>query len=180
MDFHQESVANKSHKKIQHQVLPSSGKARETLRQKGQFWTPEWVAEAMTYYVLLDKNPVLFDPAVGEGIFYKTAKQLGQELGFTPKLFGYEIDSDVLKQTLNNGLSLEDLANVEIADFVFNPPKQKMSAIVANPPYIRHHRLNQDKKLLLKQFCKDFIGYSLDGRAGFHIYFFLRALQSLA
>ncbi len=97
MDFHQESVANKSHKKIQHQVLRSSEKSRETLRQKGQFWTPEWVAEAMTYYVLLDKSPVLFEPAVGEGIFYKTAKQLGKELDFTPKLFGYEIDSDVLK-----------------------------------------------------------------------------------
>ena len=180
MDFHQASVAEKPHKKIPHQILPSSGAARENLRQKGQFWTPEWVAEAMTYYVLLDKSPILFDPAVGEGIFYKTAKHLSQELGYTPKLFGYEIDSDVLKQAFKNGLSSEDLANVEINDFVLNPPKQKMSAIVANPPYIRHHRLDQDKKLLLKKFCQDLIGYPLDGRAGFHIYFFLRALQSLA
>ena len=180
MDFHQKSVTEKSHKKIRHQFLPSSGEARETLRQKGQFWTPEWIAEAMTYYVLLDKSSILFDPAVGEGIFYKTAKQLSRELGYTPKLFGYEIDSDVLKQALKNGLSSTDLVDVKVADFVLNPPKQKMSAIVANPPYIRHHRLNQEKKILLKQFCKDFIGYSLDGRAGFHIYFFLCALQSLA
>lgn len=179
MDFHQESVAEKPRAKIHHQLLPNSGAARETLRKKGQFWTPEWVAEAMTYYVLQDKSPILFDPAVGEGIFYKSAKQLNSELGYTPALFGYEIDSDVLKQAIKNGLSAEDLVNVKISDFVFNPPKQKMSAIVANPPYIRHHRLSQDKKLLLKQFCKDLIGYSLDGRAGFHIYFFLRALESL-
>lgn len=180
MDFNQKSVTEKSQEKIVHQVLPSSGTARENLRQKGQFWTPEWIAEAMTYYVLLDKSSILFDPAAGEGIFYKTAKQLSLELGYTPKLLGYEIDSKVLKKSLENGLSSEDLAKVEIADFVLNPPKQKMSAIVANPPYIRHHRLTQEKKLLLKQFCKDLIGYPLDGRAGFHIYFFLRALESLA
>lgn len=180
MAFSEKLAPINSQKKIRHQVLPSSGFARETLRQKGQFWTPEWVAEAMTHYVLLDKSPVLFDPAVGEGIFYKTAKKLNSELGYTPKLFGYEIDSDVLKRAIGNGLSSEDLANVQISDFVLNPPKQKMSAIVANPPYIRHHRLDQEKKLLLKQFCKDLIGYSVDGRAGFHIYFFLRALESLA
>jgi adenine-specific DNA-methyltransferase len=180
MGFHQATVAEKSHEKILHQVLPSSGSARENLREKGQFWTPEWVAEAMTHYVLLDKSPVLFDPSVGEGIFYKTAKKLSSELGYTPKLFGYELDCEVLKQSLKNGLSAEDLVNVKTTDFVLNPPQQKMSAIVANPPYIRHHRLDQDKKLLLKQFCKDLIGYSVDGRAGFHIYFFLRALESLA
>ena len=125
MDFHQESVAKKS-PKIYHQSLPSSGAAREILRQSGQFWTPDWVAEAMTYYVLLDKSPILFDPAVGEGIFYKTAKLLKNELGYTPKLSGYEIDSDVLKQAVKNGLSAEDLANVKTDDFVFNPPKRKM------------------------------------------------------
>lgn len=180
MDFHQKSVAENSYEKILHQVLPRSGEARENLRQKGQFWTPEWVAEAMTYYVLLDKSPILFDPSVGEGIFYKTAKQLNSELGYTPKLYGCEIDSEVLQQAVKNGLSAKELENVEIADFVLNPPQQKMSAIVANPPYIRHHRLDPDKKLLLKQFSKDLTGHSIDGRAGFHIYFFLRALQSLA
>ncbi len=177
MEFAKESVTNS--KKVLHQSLPSSGAARETLRKKGQFWTPEWVAEAMTYYVLLDKSEILFDPAVGEGVFYKTAKQLNNELGYTPKLVGNEIDSKVLTQAVENGLSSKDLENVKIADFVFNPPKQKMSAIVANPPYLRHHRITQDKKLLLKQFSQDLIGHSIDGRAGFHVYFFLRALQSL-
>ena len=179
MDFYQESVAA-SPKKIQHQVLPSSGLARETLRQKGQFWTPEWVAEAMVRYVLLDKSPILFDPAIGEGIFHLTAKKLSYEIGYTPKLIGYELDREILEQASKNGLSPNDLADIKISDFVFDPPKQKLSAIVANPPYIRHHRLSKDKKVLLKEFCQNFINYHLDGRAGFHVYFFLRALESLA
>ena len=173
MDFHQASIAEKSHEKILHQTLPSSGAARENLRAKGQFWTPEWVAEAMTYYVLLDKSPILFDPSVGEGIFYKTAKKLSDELGYTPKLLGYEVDCDVLKQARKNGLSAEDSANVKIADFVLNPPQQKMSAIVANPPYIRHHRLDEGTKNSLKNMAARITGFSLDGRAGYHIYFLI-------
>lgn len=180
MAFSENLTPNDIPKKIRHQALPSAGFARETLRQKGQFWTPEWVAEAMTHYVLLEKSPLLFDPSIGEGIFYKTAKKLSAELGYTPKLSGYEIDSEILSQAVKNNLSSEDLANVQTADFVLNPPGQKFSAIVANPPYIRHHRLEQKKKAFLKEFCKNLIGYSLDGRAGFHIYFFLRALESLA
>jgi adenine-specific DNA-methyltransferase len=180
MAFSEKLAPINSSKKIRHQILPASGFARETLRTKGQFWTPEWVAEAMTNYVLLDKSPILFDPAVGEGVFYQTAKKLNLELGYIPKLFGYEIDSEVLRQSLKNGLSLQDLANVQISDFVLDSPNQKFSAIVSNPPYIRHHRLSLEKKLLLKQFCTNLIGYSVDGRAGFHVYFFLRALELLA
>lgn len=169
-----------SQKVKHHQKLPHSGIERENLRQKGQFWTPKWVAEAMAYYVLLDKSKEMFDPAVGEGAFYKAAKQISKELGYMPTLLGREIDSEVLKEALNNGLSSEDLENVKLADFVFNPPKIPLSAIVANPPYIRHHRLTLKEKSLLKEFCKGLIGQSIDGRAGFHIYFFLRALQLLA
>lgn len=180
MAFSEKLAPINSPKKIRHQILPASGFARETIRDKGQFWTPEWVAEAMTSYVLLDQCPILFDPAVGEGVFYQTAKKLNSELGYTPKLFGYEVDSEVLKQAIKNGLSSQDLANVQISDFVLNPPKQKFSAIVSNPPYIRHHRLSQEKKIFLKQFSKNLVGFSVDGRAGFHVYFFLRALESLA
>lgn len=175
-----EKLTSKTAKKIRHQILPSSGIARETLRNKGQFWTPEWVAEAMIGYVLLDKSPILFDPAVGEGVFYQTAKKLNSELGYTPKLFGHEIDSDVLMQATKNGLSLHDLVNITVSDFVLDPPQQKFSAIVSNPPYIRHHRLSQEKKAILKKFSQNLVGFSIDGRAGFHVYFFLRALELLA
>ena len=32
--------------------LLNNREKREILRQKGQFWTPDWVAEAMVAYVL--------------------------------------------------------------------------------------------------------------------------------
>lgn len=162
-----------------HQRLPNAGPEREALREKGQFWTPDWIAEAMVGYVALDGSPHIFDPAVGAGAFFRAAKIIEQETGRKLQLLGTEIDPSALEQARQNGLSREDFINVQITDFVLCPPKRSFKAIVANPPYIRHHRLSSDVKKKLKAFGASLIGTALDGRAGLHIYFLLRALQLL-
>jgi len=158
---------------------PLSWKAREILREKGQFWTPDWIAELMVEYVLADEGGVLFDPAVGTGAFFRAAKVISKEKGLTISFAGMEVDALVLSQSLEQGLSKEDIASVEISDFVLDPPQKKFSAIVGNPPYIRHHRINSGVKSQLRQFSFQVIGNSIDGRAGLHVYFFIRALTLL-
>jgi hypothetical protein len=95
------------------------------------------------------------------------------------QLLGTEIDQSVLEEARALGLSKE-LVGVELRDFVLDPPKGPFQAIVANPPYIRHHRLSADTKHRLQSFGVHLIGKRLDGRAGLHIYFLLRALELLA
>lgn len=68
---------------------------------------------------------------------------------------------------------------VELRDFIKNPPKRKFRAIVANPPYLRHHRINEETKQFLKYLCAKITGFVIDGRAGYHIYFLLQALTLL-
>jgi len=165
--------------KINAYKIPASGEARELLRQKGQFWTPDWVAEAMSEYVLADKGGMLFDPAVGAGAFFRAAKTVAKEKGLYVTLAGMDIDPAALKQALEYGLTRDDLASVTIGDFVFQPPQAKLSAIVANPPYIRHHRISATDKQKLKSLSLHTIGTILDGRAGLHIYFLIRALSLL-
>ena len=46
---------------------------REALRVKGQFWTPDRVADAMAAYVLGNGADHLFDPAVGAGALFQAA-----------------------------------------------------------------------------------------------------------
>lgn len=162
--------------RAQTQKLPAAGPAREALREKGQFWTPAWVAEAMVGYCLLDGSDHLFDPSVGAGAFFRASKKLSHKT----HLVGYEIDRQALQQARDNGLSDFDLAGVHLKDFVLQPPNQKYRAIVANPPYLRHHRIAAETKEKFKQLGKALIGETLDGRAGAHIYFLLRALQLLA
>lgn len=154
--------------------IPSGGPEREVLRQRGQFWTPAWVAEAMVVYVLRDGIKELFDPAVGEGAFFRAAKRFG-----CVHLSGTEVDPKVLEQARASGLTDVDLAHVEIADFVLRPPRRLFRAIAANPPYIRHHRLPTSIKAQLRALARSLVGTELDGRAGLHVYFLLRALQLL-
>ncbi len=159
--------------------IPAAGEARERLRQRGQFWTPDWIAEAMVDYALADDGGALFDPAVGAGAFLRAAKTIARERGFAITLAGMDIDPSVLEQAIQTGLDVSDLAGVKISDFVFDPPQTKLPAIVANPPYIRHHRLSASVKQDLKRFSERTLGKALDGRAGLHIYFLLRALTLL-
>ena len=161
------------------QRLPSGGLEREQLRQKGQFWTPDWVARAMVAYVAPGSDHI-FDPAVGAGAFFHAAKSYARRMGVELALLGTEVDPRALQQAEQTGLTAQDLAGVEIADFAlaerFSRP---FKAIVGNPPYIRHHRLAAPTKAYLKAFSAEVLGAPLDGRAGLHVYFLLRALTLL-
>lgn len=162
-----------------HQKLPRAGAEREALRGKGQFWTPDWVAEAMVAYAASGRSGRIFDPAVGAGVFFRAAKTVSREVGTSLALSGTEIDPQALAQARENGLLDEDLSQVAITDFVLSPPQIALGAVVCNPPYIRHHRLSKEVKDRLRRLCVDITGMTLDGRAGYHVYFLLRALQLL-
>ncbi len=157
--------------------LPRTGAKREALRVNGQFWTPDWVADAMAAYALADGAETLFDPGVGAGALLRAGRRLR---GPALQLRGREIDPAALVAASDSDLSAEDLAGVELRDFVLQPPKEAFPAIVANPPYVRHHRLSEIAKLTLHSFARNLIGQPIDGRAGLHVFFLLHCLKALA
>ena len=158
-------------------LVPSGGAKREALRVNGQFWTPDWVADAMVAYALQSGSDILFDPGVGAGAFLRAGRRLR---GTRLQLRGREIDPAALVAASDSGLSPEDMAGVELRDFALHPPNEKFNAVVANPPYVRHHRLSEAAKRSLHSFARDLIGRSIDGRAGLHVFFLLRCLNVLA
>ena len=161
------------------QEIPTSWREREILRDKGQFWTPDWIADAMVSYVLNGKTRHIFDPGVGTGAFFQAAKKLARAKKRKIMLLGTEIDPNVLREAVKNGLLEKDLENVRITDFLLNPPKSHFKSIVANPPYIRHHRLSGNTKEKLKKLSYRIIGKPLDGRTGYHVYFLIQGLSLL-
>ena len=134
----------------------------------------------MATYVLQEKPSRLLDPALGEGVFFRAAKRYALAHGFDLALFGRDIDPEVLGQARMSGLDDHDLRNVELRDFVLDPPSELFPAIIANPPYIRHHRLSLAQKGYLSEFARKTTGRHIDARAGLHVYFLIRALQTLA
>ena len=154
--------------------------ARESLREKGQFWTPPWVADAMVAYCLGGGARTLFDPAVGAGAFLLASKSAAGPRRSRLRLAGCEVDERALEQARANGLTDADLRDVVVADFPAAHTGGPYDAIVANPPYVRHHRLDRIHKAKLRGMSQRILGRPLDGRAGLHVYFLLRALDLLA
>ncbi len=158
------------------QRLPSSGPAREALREKGQFWTPPWLAQVMARWITEKSPSVVFDPAVGPGTFFAAARAVG----YTGTFKGFELHPSVFSEGEQLGLKKRDFAKVRIADFISSEVTESFPAIISNPPYIRHHRLSESQKQELKLLAKRLLGFSLDGRVGLHLYFLLKCLGHLA
>jgi hypothetical protein len=154
-----------------HQPLPTDWHEREKLRDKGQFWTPSWVAKPMVAYVS-EKTDLVFDPATGRGAFLGALRQLEKR---HVRFYGTDIDPEVLQDEIYR----DKFCKVETRDFIKNPPPRKFKGIVANPPYIRHHRIDETTKLFLKTLSARISHLAIDGRAGYHIYFFLQGLNHL-
>jgi hypothetical protein len=146
------------------------------LREKGQFWTPAWLAEAMAGWVTEDSPPTLFDPAVGPGTFFSAARSIG----FKGDFAGFELHPDVFNQSQENHLTAADFRTVTHGDFIHAPISQQYPAVISNPPYIRHHRLSLPEKEKLRALAKRCLGFPLDGRVGLHLYFLLKSLDILA
>ncbi|MFH1077557.1 MAG: N-6 DNA methylase [Pseudomonadota bacterium] len=155
-----------------HQALSADWDEREKLRDKGQFWTPSWVADAMVAYVLDEQEREVFDPATGRGAFLEALTRL-DKTGI--RFLGTDIDPECLADPIYQ----DTRCKVEIRDFIKSPPARKFQSIVANPPYIRHHRIDGETKSFLRQLCARITGFTIDGRAGYHIHFFLQALSLL-
>jgi hypothetical protein len=158
------------------QKIPTAWPEREALREKGQFWTPSWLAETMAAWVTEDAPPTLFDPAVGPGTFFSAARSVG----FKGHFAGFELHPHVFNERDENRLTAADFEAVRHTDFLHAIISHQYPAVISNPPYIRHHRLSLAEKEKLRTLAKRCLGFPLDGRVGLHLYFLLRSLHILA
>jgi hypothetical protein len=157
------------------QTIPTGWHDREALRNKGQFWTPSWLAEAMAAWVTADSPRALFDPAVGPGTFFAAARTVGYQGAFT----GFELHPQAFAERHPATLLETDLRDVIEGDFIRGAVKGRYPAIISNPPFIRHHRLAAKEKQRLRALAERLLGFPLDGRLGLQVYFLLKALEIL-
>lgn len=153
--------------------------ARERLRDKGQFWTPSWVAQAMVTYAAQGMEGV-FDPGVGRGAFARATEDVAELDGRSLAFAGSEVDSEILASLRQEEPDSVWLGKVRREDFMRRKSFPKGLGVVANPPYIRHHRLGSERKAELRALlAKEAPDLRLDGRAGLHVYFLIHALALL-
>lgn len=147
-------------------------KARDERYRLGQFFTPPAIAEFMADAVRDIEPETVLDPGVGGGVLLRA-------IGSGPRRFGLDVDP-IAVELASTSLG----ADVELAvgDFL-NPVTWPLSvesfdAIVANPPYVRHHNLSSEHKALAQRYSALF-RLKVSSLSGSYVYFFLEALRRL-
>lgn len=159
-------------------IPPRSFELREKLRNKGQFWTPDWIARAMVAFSA-ESSERLFDPGCGNGAFAAALQWL--QLGSSREIryAGCDTDPAALDQFRLRPINEAWKREAVQRDFLSYRRLEPGTSIVANPPYIRHHRLPSELKARLHHLAEQNLGQRLDGRAGLHAYFLLHAISLL-
>jgi adenine-specific DNA-methyltransferase len=146
--------------------------SREDRYRIGQFFTPPAIAELMAEAVREVEPTTVLDPGVGGGVLLRT-------VGGGSKLFGIDIDQHAVDLA---GASLPSNHEVAKGDFL-DPRAWPLSvttfdAVIANPPYVRHHNLGANTKALAAHYSARF-GTKISSLSGSYVYFFLESLLRL-
>lgn len=103
---------------------------KDVLRQKGQFFTPRWIARGLAAWVLNEKPLKIIDPAFGFGILLDECIRQG----FSGEMTGYEIDTTLVR-TWRKCINSDAIHLIE-GDFL-SSSIDSIEAAVVNPPYNR-------------------------------------------
>ena len=138
----------------------------------GQVFTNKSVARYMASLLVNKQGGALLDPCFGSGVFIDASVIQGFS-----NIVGYELDEqlfDCVRKKYPN-LVLNN------QDFLKAPTNKKFDAIIMNPPYIRHEKIDDLKSLGItkKNIRKDPIYSMLPGTANMYMYFLIKAIELL-
>jgi adenine-specific DNA-methyltransferase len=144
----------------------------------GQFSTPSALADEIASYCW-DRwkeklRPVrFFEPCVGTGSFFSSLCRVFPK-ALIEIAFGCELNDS--HADIARNLWASSGLQVEHADFLGQlPPANKYNLIITNPPYVRHHHLDADRKVELQAMVRERLSLRISGLAGLYCYFLLLA-----
>jgi len=167
------------------QLAADASKSPEERNRLGQFSTPFPVASHMVagaLKALPSDAPIAFlEPAVGSGVFYSALLRQAAATQISSAT-GCEIDpvySDIAKAIWSpSGLRVLDCDFIAFASEPGN--SGRFSLICTNPPYVRHHHLQAERKVAFQSLVMQRLGLQVSGLSGLYVYFVLLADAVLA
>ena len=155
-------------------------KTSKERNMKGQFATPYTLAcsimkKAKTF---CHKRTISFiEPSIGLGAFYAAFRSVFQSAA--GHALGFEIDSHYYNPS-KELWAKEDL-ELRKADFLKERTNgERFDLLVANPPYVRHHHIDGEKKKELQKEVMQSTGIKISGLAGLYCYFLILSEKWLA
>ncbi|AVT12053.1 HsdM family class I SAM-dependent methyltransferase [Paracidovorax avenae] len=137
-----------------------------------QFFTPVPIAQFMVDWVFETKPKNVLDPSVGPGVFLR----LTQNEHTDAEMTGVDIDPVALSAAR---ASLHpDHLELERDDFLTWKDDRKFDAILANPPYLRHHDMHYEMDIFQQVGTRG--GVSLTKLTNMYVLFILEICRRLA
>lgn len=162
--------------RIKKQIEFDKSHSQAERNKNGQFATPNQLATAIAAdAVKRVVHPKLFlEPACGTGAFISAVKDLAPEI----EIDAIEKDSELY--AIANSIWSDSKTNLYNIDFFdFANTKRRYDLLIANPPYSRHHHLDQAMKQKYGDFVEKTVNYHLSQLSGLHAYFILGATNLL-
>lgn len=103
-------------------------------RRWGQFFTPQPIADLLCRWVEQIQPATMLDPAAGTGILARTMHRISGGCQIT----AIELDS-LAAEALSQAADVRWRDGITRCDFLTWKEGDQFDAIVANPPYLRHH-----------------------------------------
>lgn len=167
-----------------HRVAASAQRALHERRQLGAFYTPERLSNILSDWAIRLPTDKVLEPSFGGCGFLMSANNTLRRLGSASpprQIFGCDIDSTAfsyLRATFGDGSHLEGFL---LKDYLDCGDERcwpsTFDAILANPPYISHHRVGIERVKELSK--RTWPIASMSGRCSLWAYFIAHSLTML-
>ena len=176
------TLSELEHLRCREQAQFDTETSREERNRSGLFATPNRLAVEMTTYLsgLLDSTEQIrfLEPALGSGVFYSAVLQtIGPER--IRSAVAFETDPRLVELSRR----LWESHGLEVIEGDFTRLYQRTHAanlVLTNPPYVRHHHLDQPTKQRLRGAAQNAAGVTISGLAGLYAYFMLIAHHAMS
>lgn len=166
------SITTLEKKRLVLQAEADAQKEQAERNRLGQFATPTPLAFDILKFAATifpkDEKVRFLDPAVGTGSFYSALSNVFPHERIAEAV-GFEIDSVYAKTA--SGLWGKTGLDVRLTDFTNEKSAPRFNLIICNPPYVRHHHLNNGNKVRLRYETFVASGMKLSGLAGLYCHF---------
>ncbi|MCC7147238.1 MAG: N-6 DNA methylase [Phycisphaeraceae bacterium] len=167
-----QTIDNFEERRLALQVAIDAQKTQAERNRLGQFATPTALAVDILKYAsrLFPENEKVrfLDPAIGTGAFYAALRKVFPKQRIA-EAHGLEIDP--LYQESASRLWAESGLELRLADFTREKPSSGFNLVICNPPYVRHHHLQNDDKSSLQFRTFNACGVKINGLAGLYCHF---------
>lgn len=113
-------------------------------KRNGIFYTPKPLAEFLVKPLIKTSGQTIFDPAYGDGALLIAAEEIIRKRIKKKKIELPIYGCD--KQPINGKLSHLPESHLSKQDFFDYSLENKYDIIIMNPPYVRHHLINDEER----------------------------------